>query len=124
MGHGSSTVLGGTFTDKPSGVQFGHFAAGHVEKASAVLGDVSGIYCVDAEIDRLAPGAGRVIRMNNLEAATGRKVNIEMILILAEVRRPDRAVIAMKRRRDRTPVNEVRWSARSGAQERNRSWSE
>ena len=108
MGQARSTARGGTFTDKAIGVELGHSAAGHIEKAPAILGDVRRIDCLDAQIDRLAPGAGRVIGMDNLEAAGGREIDVEVILILAEVRRPDRAVIAMKRRGNRTPVDQIR----------------
>ena len=90
------------------GVQLGHSAAGHIEKAPAILGNVRRIDCLDAQIDRLAPRAGRVIGMDNLQAARGRKINIEVVLILAQIRSPDRPVVAMKRRSNRTPVDKIR----------------
>jgi hypothetical protein len=45
--------------------------------------------------------------MHNLQASCGREIQVEMILILAEVRSPDRTVIAMKRCSNRPPVDEV-----------------
>src|ERR1035438_7359720 len=92
---------------KTIGVELGHPAASHVEKASAVFRYVGRVDGTDAQIDGLAPGARRVIGMHNLQVPCRREIQVEMILILAEVRSPDRTVIAMKRCSNRPPVDEV-----------------
>ena len=60
-----------------------------------------------AEIDRLAPGAGWAVGVNHAEAAVGGEVDIKLLLVLAEIGSPDRAVVAVKRGGDRAPVHQV-----------------
>jgi hypothetical protein len=45
--------------------------------------------------------------MHNLQVPCCRKIEVEMVLILAEVRSPDGTVIAMKRCGNWPPVDEV-----------------
>ena len=90
------------------GVEFGHAAAGHVEIAPSVLRDVRRIDGADPEIDGIAPRAFGVVRMDDVEFAARRKIDVEMVLVLAEVRRPYDAMKAVKGRGDRTPVDQVR----------------
>ena len=66
--------------------------------------------CARAATARRAGGAARRParrRFARLQAARGRKIQIEMVLVLAEVRSPDGAVVAMKRRGNRTPIDEI-----------------
>src|ERR1035437_231864 len=92
---------------KTIGVELGHSAASHVQEAPAVFSNVGRVDGTDAEINGLAPGAGRVIGMHNLQVPCGWEIKVEMLLILAEVRSPDRSVVTMKCCSNQPPVNEI-----------------
>ena len=53
----------------------------------------------------VAPGAFRVVGVDDVDLAAGRKVDVEVALILAKIGRPYDAVKAVESRGDRTPVD-------------------
>jgi hypothetical protein len=106
-GPGLEDGAGRHFHGQSIRIEFGHLSAGHVKKAAPILGDVSGVDGVDAEIDRLGPRAARVVGVNHPQTAVGGKVDVELALIFAKVGRVDVAVITGQGGSHRTPVNQV-----------------
>src|SRR5271157_862992 len=89
------------------GCKLGHASAVHVQKTAAILADVGGVDGIDAEIDGLAPWACWLVGVNHAQAAVGGKVDVKVALVLAEVGRPHRAVIAVESGGNRKPVDQV-----------------
>ncbi len=89
------------FDGEAVGVELGHEAASHVEKAAAVFRDVAGIDGADAEVDGLAPGAGGLVGVDDVELLVGGEVDVEAVLVLAKVGRPHAAVVTGEAQRQR-----------------------